>query len=67
MTIKFALDVIKPHLPIFRNELIMEAWQTLEDYCTQPKAPNKKSTPCNRIGGCLKVIIGPEAKCKCDN
>jgi hypothetical protein len=24
-------------------------------------------TPCDRIGGCLKVIVGPEAECKCDN
>ena len=36
MNINEALSVIKPHLPIFQSELIMQAWQTLEDCCTQP-------------------------------
>ena len=40
MIIKDALAVIKPHLPIFQSELLMQAWQTLEDYCTQPTAHN---------------------------
>lgn len=36
MNIKDALAVVKPHLPIFQSELIMQAWQTLEDCGTQP-------------------------------
>lgn len=40
MNIKDALAVIKPHLPIFRSELVMQAWQTLEDCGTQPTAHN---------------------------
>ena len=48
------------------------------DDCPLPDAPDimeganlhlttGQVTPCDRIGGCLKVIVGPEAECKCDN
>jgi hypothetical protein len=50
--IKDALAVIKPHLPIFQSELLMQAWQTLEDYCTQPTAHNSQSMPSSICHGC---------------
>ena len=49
MIIKDALAVIKPHLPIFQSELLMQAWQTLEDYCTQPTAHNISRDAMSRI------------------
>jgi hypothetical protein len=34
--IKNALSMIKKHVPLPKDTPIMEAWQTLEEYCTQP-------------------------------
>jgi hypothetical protein len=34
--IRRALDIIYDHLELDENNEVGEAWQTLEDYCTQP-------------------------------
>jgi len=60
MNIKDALAVIKPHLPIFQSELIMQAWQTLEDCGTQPASTNTGSPklPLDIVETVLEGIFG---------
>lgn len=36
MDIRRALDIVYNHLELDADDEIGEAWQTLEEYCTQP-------------------------------
>jgi hypothetical protein len=56
MELKEALSIVKPFLPLFKEAPIMEAWQTLEDYCTRSTPDNSDYAVALKVVGefCIK-------------